>query len=96
LRLFNLGLYRQILEPLGISATCNPNLARPPAGQPRYHTFFDLARSYNSPGDDRGILLDDTTATAPPAASTYLPRTSRSSCPASAIPRFSHRRIGCA
>lgn len=63
---FNHGLYRHILKPLGISATCDARVAKFPASNtiksppnaPIVHfPFFTVAQSYASPADNRGILL---------------------------------------
>ncbi len=58
---YNVGLYNEIFRPLDISATCNPQQARFPAGRPEYFAFDFAARSYASLDDMRGRLLPDTT-----------------------------------
>ncbi|MGF1476022.1 MAG: serine hydrolase [Geminicoccaceae bacterium] len=63
---FNHGLYRHILKPLAISATCDARVSRFPASNaiksppnaPIVHfPFHNVARSYASATDSRGALL---------------------------------------
>lgn len=56
-RLFNLGLYRKIFDPLRISATCDPRQARFPEGQSRYVKFHQVARIYKTASDQEGKVL---------------------------------------
>ncbi len=63
---FNYGLYKYILKPLQISATCDPRISQfppsnsiktPPNAPIKHFPFFSVARSYSSPSDSSGILL---------------------------------------
>ncbi len=60
-RQFNEGMYKTILKPLRISATCAPDVAQFPAGQSDYQQFYTLARSYKSVADPQGRLFPDET-----------------------------------
>jgi len=66
---FNFGLYEQVFKPLEISATCDPQISQfPPSDSintaiqgvdPIEHfPFYDAAKSYSSPSDSSGELLD--------------------------------------
>ncbi len=66
---FNHGLYKYILKPLQISATCDARVAQfpprnsiksPPNASIRHFPFFAVARSYASPSDSNGRLLNST------------------------------------
>ncbi|MEZ4869769.1 MAG: serine hydrolase domain-containing protein [Caldilineaceae bacterium] len=66
----NYGLYKQILKPLEISATCDARIKEfppsssiktPPNPAIEHFPFFSVARSYASPSDSGGVLLGSTT-----------------------------------
>ncbi|WP_346289444.1 serine hydrolase domain-containing protein [Sphaerothrix gracilis] len=64
-RSFNVdGLYEMILKPLEIQASADPSNGTWPTGMPEYFPYGTPARTYSSPTDSSGQLLDDVTLNA--------------------------------
>ena len=55
------GLYEMILRPLEIQASADPSNGQWPVGMPEYFPYGTPARTYSSPTDKTGRLLDDAT-----------------------------------
>lgn len=58
------GLYEMILRPLEIQASANPSNGQWPASMPQYFPYGTPARTYSSPADNGGRLLEDVTLNA--------------------------------